>query len=893
MITKTQAIKNFLADFAKPDLASLYNAGMEVQVNVAQDQGEPVSGEAFNGRMWRGYTDGEAIWKSFRIPFHAATTPAYNDSPIKFNLEEHAEAIGFTGWHWASKTSRYVAYDFDAIIGHNNGLSADDLKAVTETAMAIPWVTVRRSTSGNGIHLYVFLPDVPTENHTEHAALSRAILGKMSAIAGFDFNSKVDICGGNTWVWARKSKGTNGLELIKQGEILKDIPENWKDHVPVITGKRKKSLPSQVKDQSLFEQLTSQSPRVTLDPEHRKLLDYLDDKKATWWYDADNGLLVCHTYDLKQAHTDLNLRGLFDTISTGKDRPDHNCFMSPIKQPEGSWLVRRFTPGIAEAKTWFQDSGGWTCAYFNKEPTLSVAARSNDGIEDEKGNYHFNEAETAAAAASALGAHLNLPNWAGNRKSVIKQHRDGKRIVVAIEKGSNDNPNQLPGWRDDKGYWKKIFNARLTEDGISSNSDYDNTVRHLTTVSGTDAGWVFNANDRWLSEPLHHLKIALKALGLNDTEINKTLGKCVIDSWTLVNKPFEPEYPGDREWNKDAVQLKYAPQQQEPFQHPYWDKLLSHCGSGLDADVKRDGWCSANGVLTGADYLRLWVASLFQNPIKHLPYLFLYSPEQQTGKTTLHEALKLLITSNGYMDVKAALINPSGFNEEMKNAIICAVDECDLRQNKYAYNRIKDWITGEDILIHPKGKTPYMVKNMAHFIHTGNDPNECPVFSSDSRIVVIRVPPLDPINMIPKDTLFRSLDKEAPDFLATLLKIEIPPCNDRLNIPVIETEEKSISAKSNRNSLEVFLDECCHYTPGFSIRYNDISREFLDWLDVNEVHEWSKIKMGRSLPAEYPKGRLPSDGSQFHVGNISLTEREEQLKWKYVLRGDTLIREDI
>ena len=60
--------------------------------------------------------------------------------------------------------------------------------------MEIPWVTVRKSTGGNGIHLYVFLPDVPTANHTEHAALARAVLGQMSALVGFDFKAKVDAC---------------------------------------------------------------------------------------------------------------------------------------------------------------------------------------------------------------------------------------------------------------------------------------------------------------------------------------------------------------------------------------------------------------------------------------------------------------------------------------------------------------------------------------------------------------------------------------------------------------------------------------------------------------------------------------------------------------------------
>jgi hypothetical protein len=227
----------------------------------------------------------------------------------------------------------------------------------------------------------------------------------------------------------------------------------------------------------------------------------------------------------------------------------------------------------------------------------------------------------------------------------------------------------------------------------------------------------------------------------------------------------------------------------------------------------------------------------------------------------------------------------------MQNAIICAVDECDLRQNKYAYNRIKDWITGGDILIHQKGETPFMVKNIAHFIHTGNDPNELQVFGNDSRIVVIRVPPLDPMDMIPQDTFFTLLDKEAPAFLGTLFHIEIPPCTDRLNIPVIDTEEKQSSIELSKNAFQLFLSECCHFSPGESVRYNDLWVKFQEWLDPNEVMSWTKIQMGRSLPSQYPKGRLAKDGAQFHVGNISFTQPETLEKYKYVINDGFIVME--
>ncbi len=55
--TKTEAIKAFLMASTHRDLAERYHFGMEVQVNVAQDDGERIEGD-FRGRQWHGFTDG-------------------------------------------------------------------------------------------------------------------------------------------------------------------------------------------------------------------------------------------------------------------------------------------------------------------------------------------------------------------------------------------------------------------------------------------------------------------------------------------------------------------------------------------------------------------------------------------------------------------------------------------------------------------------------------------------------------------------------------------------------------------------------------------------------------------------------------------------------------------
>lgn len=893
--TVTEAVKAFLKASTHPDLAALYNSGMEVQCNCAQDGGNRIGTENYRGRTSHAYTDGAQVWKSFRVPWKSFSTPEYIDSEIKYDLAEHAEGIGMTGWNWEHRISKWVGYDFDAISGHStrnsSKLTGPELEAVKNTACDLPWVTVRRSTSGNGLHLYVFLPDIPTANHSEHAALSRAILGKMSAVTGFDFDSKVDVCGSVLWTWHRKmSESNRGLELIKQGGILKEIPLNWKDHIEVIKGKRKKSPPKYIEEKEIsdFEQMTGQRPHVKLDDQHRKLLDYLNEAHAQWFWDQDHHMLVCHTFDLKNAHKKLELRGIFDTVAAGRDQgADHNAFMFPLERPTGAWAVRRYSPGIQETSNWDQDSSGFTRCYYNREPTLDIASQTFGGMEDEKGNFEFSSAEPAIQVAETLGVSINLPKWTFGRRTQLKQHKDG-RLVIYIAREDSDNPAEMPSWRPDKGWWKRLFNANLQQPGEPEILSYDTVIRHIRTVTSENLGWVLRAGGKWCDESYTNIRLALKALDLNDHKIDQIMGKGVFEGWTIVNEPFQDEYLGQRKWNRNAAQFRFSPQSEGPFRYPTWQAIMNHCGRGLDAAVAEDGWCKANNIASGADYLKIWIASLFQFPKEPLPYLFLYSKEERTGKTTFHEALSLLLT-DGYKKADAAVISSSGFNGELENGILCAIEELNLQKNIGSRNRIKDWVTAKTILIHHKGRTPYQVENTVHFVQTGNNHSECPIFAGDTRITMIHVPPFELSEMIPTKQMRAQLEQEAPHFLGEILKTEIPPSNDRLNVPVVDTDIKIQTSQINRSSLEIFLDEMLYNVPGAMILYSDLYIKFQEWLDPSEVHNWTKIKFGRELPIKYPKGRVMAKNAQFYVGNLSFTDSGNKDSPRLILRDGKLV----
>ena len=894
MPTRIEAIKRFLTASTVKDLADLYNGNMECQVNVAQDEGERVDGE-FKGRRWHGWTDGLTTWKSFRIPWKANTDPEYTDCECGFDLVEHTEAIGMTGWDWYNQCSEWVAFDFDAMIGHATShtsiLSNEELESVQHAACDLDWVTVRHSTSGAGLHLYVILPSVPTKTHTEHAALARSILGLMSAMTGFDFSSKVDAVGGNMWVWHRKMRGTKGLQIIKSGGILKAIPPNWKDHINVIKGSARKTIPNAIdspRDVSLFDDLIGQRSRTPLDETHRSLFEFLEDTGGAWWWDSSSHLLCTHTSLLQRAHTELGYRGYFRTCSDATDLNEQNCFAFPMRG--GAWSVRRFTPGVAEDVSWTQDGAGWTITYLNRDPDISTACRAFGGLEDVKGGFIFREAELAIKAAELMGASIDIGTPLRGRKAHLKLHKDG-RLICEIAHDPNDSADEAKGFLFKKDVWVRIYTTANQQQQEPEIGTHDDLLRHLVSTGEEDGGWVIAADGVWRTEPLAHVRVALGAMGMSGKEVVQLLGSSVFKCWKLVNKPFQPEYPGDREWNRNAAQYRFLPSNPEnQLSYPSWQSILQHVGCGLDDTIRLHPWCKANGIQNGADYIKCWIASLFQFPLEPLPYLFLYGP-QNSGKSILHEALSLLITK-GYQRADASLSDRTDFNGELEGAIICVVEETDLKRNKTAYNRIKDWVTSRELLVHHKNRTPYHIPNSTHWIQCSNEHNACPIFPGDSRITMCFVDSLEPSELIPKRHFIKTLEKEAPDFLANILALEVPESNDRLMVPVLETADKRQIQQTNQTQLELFLSSECKTCIGATLKFSDFYDSLIKWMDPQEIINWSKIKVGRHLPPQYPRGRMRKTG-QFYIGNVIWKDSDCPPGIRVVLRGEYLEPESV
>jgi phage/plasmid-associated DNA primase len=297
---------------------------------------------------------------------------------------------------------------------------------------------------------------------------------------------------------------------------------------------------------------------------------------------------------------------------------------------------------------------------------------------------------------------------------------------------------------------------------------------------------------------------------------------------------------------------------------------LEHVGESLTPFLQDNEWAKENNLVTGADYLLIWIASLIQAPVKPLPYLFLYGP-QNTGKSILHEALSLLFTTGVERGDRALTLN---YNAELRHAVLCVIEETNLQKNKEAYNRVKDYVTSPIVQIHEKYLTPYNVVNTTHWIQTANEMDACPIDMGDTRITMIHVGPLSQERLIPKAELIRHLENEAPAFLARLVRVEIPPSKDRLNLPVIETASKSQAMSKSIDAMSAWTAECLEPCSGNLVKFGDMYDNYVQWCAQQGMSAESLIAFAKAWPIDkYPKGVYTNNVK--HVGDVKFAGGSE------------------
>jgi len=571
-----------------------------------------------------------------------------------------------------------------------------------------------------------------------------------------------------------------------------------------------------------------------------------------------------------------------------------NCFMRP--KLGGGWDVYRFGEGCTEHPLWGKQ-GKWTHTTFNYPATLRQICCSCGGFEapDGKGGYMFSLVEEIANALKLLSSNIEIPRGVSDsdgRQFVIRPRDDGK-IILVIGKTRGDKPVDFPRYAKTSKGWERVVDdaVKTTDKEIEDAemwSELDNQFRALKVGSRFEEWVLRDEEGDWITHPRENVKLFLVSEGHTKNDV--IFGQAIFKCWKLVNRPFESEYPGGREWNRNATQFLYTPielQEGEHAVHPTWNRLMRHCGIELDQLIPNLPWCKEWGIENGGDYLTAWVACMFQNPYGKLPYLFFYGP-QNSGKSSFHEALALLVTK-GVCKADRALTSKSGYNGELTNAILGVVDEVDISKTGgiEAYNKLKEWVTGETLSVHAKYKQVEEVRSTLHLVQMANSRASLPVFPGDTRITAMNVPSLE--EEIPRDKFRELLKREAPHFMRTLLDFEIPEATSRIMLPIIETQGKYDAAAVNNNPLDDFIDNNCYAIPGRSIALKEFKEAFFKTLEEYQETEWKNDReIVRILSERFPVGR--GRGNVQVVGNISFQECEPMTP--FTKDGSRLKRED-
>jgi len=859
---KSQAISNFLS-LASSEIASLYTPEMEVQVNVFK--GDSTLLRDTNGEEY--YQVKNVIWNPFRIP---------NDGEIRFDLSIHAEGIGMTGWNFQNKETYWVGFDFDSILGHKAGLSKEELQKVIAKANDLPYVSMYKSTSGKGIHIYVFFETpIPTENRKEHQALAKAVLNYLTAESGFDFNASVDCLGGILWCWHRKQEGTDGLSLIKKGNYfpVNRIPANWKQ---ILTTKE---FCRQKYSDDIESLINSSQYKILSDKQKDFLAWFPKNSKYSWWWENNICMLVCHTLDIKQAYGDLKLEGIFDTLSSGSS--SQNCFCFPYKM--NSWICRRYSKNVNEHSIWQTDESGWTRCFINLKTTFKQSCLYRGGNLNSS-DFFLLSGKQLQKVFLDLNIYFTLPDSLENTQIKVKLKKNG--ILIQVDEKIKDWISNKTG-----GSEKVLPYYEVDLDYSEAEVFYLDDILRDCIVEGQDIGWCINISGEWIFHNRNNVINLLQSIysDINNKSIQINMGRCIQNPWKVVNKPFKEEYPGNREWNRQSAQFAFSAEQ---GLCDTWFMVLEHLGK----EINVNDWCKDNGINNGTDYLFFWIASMFQRPELSLPYLFFWSFNQNTGKTTLHESLKMFFKNEiGYVKANYALTSSSGFNEEMKSAVLCAIEEIDLSRNQTAYNRLKEWITASTISIRGMYKAPIMSQNTCHWIHCANDSAFCPMYKGDSRIMSIEVSNID--KEIPKYVLLEKLKLQAPAFLYRCLTLKLPLPHSRLGLPCILTQSKKdiINTKSYEDTFDAFLEIYTIPSWGDKILWTDLVNRYDMYIksqtNGNGVYNKKRIEMLIKRHYPYIKGK---DGNYIFVGNIIYSnDISSNNNFKYTCIDNKLIKKEL
>jgi hypothetical protein len=158
------------------------------------------------------------------------------------------------------------------------------------------------------------------------------------------------------------------------------------------------------------------------------------------------------------------------------------------------------------------------------------------------------------------------------------------------------------------------------------------------------------------------------------------------------------------------------------------------------------------------DYLQL----LYQRPWQKLPIICLVSKENNTGKTTFANFLRMLLGANVAIVGNADLVNDFNAHWATKSVVVCDETKID---KQTVLEKIKSLSTAKKVFMNAKGRGQVELDCFIKFVLiTNNEENFIYASDDDQRYWVTKVPQLRTDN----PTLLEQIEKEIPAFLSFL-----------------------------------------------------------------------------------------------------------------------------
>lgn len=150
--------------------------------------------------------------------------------------------IGQSGWDYVNKLTRYICLEFDVDIEHvTTGITHMQLAEIGAELSNLPYVEVRRSTGGNGLHIRVpLVQPVPAPTRGEYQATIKKIYSYLCSQVPM-IRDKVDrsaLGRGVLWLWADHTN-ERSFELLSSASEKLDLGD-WR---PAICEKSSVALP--------------------------------------------------------------------------------------------------------------------------------------------------------------------------------------------------------------------------------------------------------------------------------------------------------------------------------------------------------------------------------------------------------------------------------------------------------------------------------------------------------------------------------------------------------------------------------------------------------------------------------------------------------------------------